>query len=101
LPLPAGWAALTVEKQNDDPTSVLAFYRRAIELRRNRGEFDGSTIEWLDSPVDTLAFRRNGGLVCVLNAGTRAIPLPDGDVLLASAELVDGELPPDAAAWLV
>jgi alpha-glucosidase len=101
LPLPADWAALTVEKQDDDPASALAFYRRAIELRCRRGEFEGSTIEWLDSPADTLAFRRDGGLVCVLNAGTRAIALPDGDVLLASAELIDGELPPDAAAWLV
>jgi len=101
LPLPADWTALTVEKQNDDPASTLAFYRRAIELRRGRREFDGSTIDWLDSPTGTLAFRGSAGLVCVLNAGTRAIPLPDGDVLLASAELVDGELPPDAAVWLV
>jgi alpha-glucosidase len=101
LPLPADWAGLTVEKQSDDSASTLAFYRRAIELRRDRSEFDGATIEWLDSPTDTLAFRRGGGLVCVLNAGTRPMPLPDGEVLLASAVLVDGELPPDAAAWLV
>jgi alpha-glucosidase len=101
LPLPPDWAALTVEKQFDDPTSTLSFYRRAIELRRDRSEFDGTTIEWLDSPAGSLAFRRRGGLVCVLNAGARAISLPDGEILLASAELVDGKLPPDAAAWLV
>lgn len=101
LPLPADWAALTVEKQLGDPASTLEFYRLAIELRRDRSEFDGATIEWLDSPAHTLAFRRSGGLVCVLNAGADAIALPDGEVLLSSAELVDGELPPDAAAWLV
>ncbi|MGV0800585.1 DUF3459 domain-containing protein, partial [Mycolicibacterium elephantis] len=101
LPIPSEWAALTVEKQADDPDSTLSFYRRAIDLRRNRPEFDGRSVEWLDSPGDCLAFRRDGGLVCVLNAGHAAISLPDGEVLLASAPLVDGNLPPDAAAWLV
>lgn len=50
LPLPADWAALTVEKQINDPASMLSFYRTAIELRRDRSEFDGKSIEWLDSP---------------------------------------------------
>ena len=77
------------------------FYRQAIELRRARSEFDGAAIEWLDSPADTLAVPRSGGLVCVLNAGDDAMALPDGEVLLASAEMVEGKLPPDAAAWLV
>jgi alpha-glucosidase len=101
LPLPADWAMLTVEKQIDDQASTLAFYRQAIELRRDREEFDGTAIEWLDSPTGSLAFRRSGGLVCVLNASARPIPLPDGEMLLASAGLIDGKLAPDAAAWLV
>ena len=42
------------------------------------------------------------GLRCVLNTGKRPLPLPDGEVLiLASAPMVDGKLPPNAAAWLV
>jgi alpha-glucosidase len=48
-----------------------------------------------------LAFARHGGgLRCVLNIGKRPLPLPDGEVLLASAPTVDGKLPPNAAAWL-
>jgi alpha-glucosidase len=101
LPLPREWATLTVEKQLDDPASTLAFFRHAIELRRSRAEFGGTTLDWVDSPADSLAFRRSGGLVCVLNAGRRAIPLPSGELLLASAPLVDGKLPPNAAAWLL
>jgi alpha-glucosidase len=101
LPLPEEWAALTVERQLGDPASTLEFYRQAIELRHSRSEFDGATIEWLDSPADTLAFRRRGGLVYVLNAGADAMELPDGNVLLATGELVEGKLPADAAAWLV
>lgn len=101
LPIPREWAALTVEKQLDDPDSTLAFYRQAFELRSRREEFDGPTVEWLDSPADSLVFHRSGGLVCVLNAGSRPIPLPEGQVLLASATVSDGVLPPDVAAWLV
>ena len=36
LPMPADWAALTVEKQQADPDSTLSFFRRALELRRER-----------------------------------------------------------------
>jgi alpha-glucosidase len=101
LPLPREWAELTVEKQLDDPDSTLAFYRRAIELRHSRPEFSGAVIEWLESPADGLTFRVSGGAVCALNAGARSMVLPEGEVLLASGELVDGKLPPNTAAWLV
>jgi alpha-glucosidase len=36
-----------------------------------------------------------------LNAGKRPIPLPSGELILASAPFVAGQLAPDAAAWLV
>lgn len=101
LPVPSDWAALTVQKQLDDPSSTLAFFRRAIELRATRTEFEGTTLEWLDSPVGSLMLRRDGGLVCVLNAGSGPIPLPVGEILFASGELDDGMLPPDTAVWLV
>ena len=92
---------LTAEKQLDAADSTLTFFRRAIELRRSRSEFGGAAVEWLDSPADGLAFRLAGGLVCALNAGRRPMALPDGELLLASAALADGKLPPNTAAWLV
>jgi alpha-glucosidase len=101
LPLPPEWAALTVEKQLGDPDSTLSFFRRAIELRHSREEFGGTTLEWLDSPADGVVFRVDSGLVCALNAGRRAMPLPEGELLFASGALVDGKLPPNTAAWLV
>ncbi|HUO37236.1 MAG TPA: DUF3459 domain-containing protein, partial [Mycobacterium sp.] len=101
LPMPAEWAALTVEKQRADTASTLAFFRTVIGLRRERSEFDGDGIEWLSAPREALVFRRRGGsLVCALNAGGEPIALPPGEVILASAALVDGKLPPDVAAWL-
>jgi alpha-glucosidase len=100
LPMPAQWAALTVEKQSGDPDSTLSFFQRALELRRRRGEFDGEGVEWLDSSADVVIFRRPGGLICALNSGESPVPLPAGELMLASAPLSEGKLPPDSAAWL-
>jgi alpha-glucosidase len=100
--MPDDWAALTVEKQQADPDSTLSFFQRVIEMRSMRSELAGTEIDWLSSPPGTLTFRRRGGgLVCALNAGRQPIELPQGQPILASAPLVDGMLPPDAAAWLV
>jgi alpha-glucosidase len=101
LPMPEEWAALTVEKQDADSDSTLSFFRRALELRKKRAEFDDADLGWLTAPRYALIFRRGGGLVCALNTGKRPMALPPGDVILASAPLVDGLLPPDGAAWLV
>lgn len=101
LPMPRQWATLTAEKQLGDAESTLSLYRRALELRRRRSEFDGDRIDWLDSPPGTLAFRRSGGaLVCMLNAGAVPIALPDGELIAASGPIADRQLPPDTAAWL-
>ncbi|KZS82651.1 glycoside hydrolase family 13 protein [Mycobacterium persicum] len=102
LPIPREWAALTVEMQRADPDSTLSFFRRALELRRARTEFEGSQLDWLDAPDGALIFRRRGGgLMCALNAGRHPTTLPPGELLMASGPLVDGQLPPDTAAWLI
>ena len=101
LPMPAEWASLTVEEQLEDVDSMLSLYRSAFELRALRPEFAGPGLDWYGSPPGCLAFRRRGGLICALNATDVPIPLPPGELLMASAPVVDGQLPPDAAAWLV
>ncbi|WP_040794980.1 glycoside hydrolase family 13 protein [Nocardia higoensis] len=101
LPIPPEWAELTVRSQLGRAESTLSLYRSAIELRRTRPEFVGDGLEWLPDSPGVLAFRRPGGLVCVLNTGTEPIVLPEGDPLLASAPVVGDLLPPDAAVWLV
>uniref|UniRef100_UPI001178542B alpha-amylase family glycosyl hydrolase n=1 Tax=Allokutzneria sp. NRRL B-24872 TaxID=1137961 RepID=UPI001178542B len=102
LPMPQDWAPLTVEAQLEDPASMLSLYRQAIELRRTHPGFAGQDIEWYGAPEGCFAFRRkSGGLICALNTSPVAVPLPPGEVVLASADLTsDGELPPNTAAWL-
>ncbi|MBF6133124.1 glycoside hydrolase family 13 protein [Nocardia otitidiscaviarum] len=101
LPMPASWAGLTVENQLERLDSMLSLYRMAIELRAGRPEFAGAGIEWYGAPPGCLAFRRHGGLVCVLNGTDAPITLPAGEVLLASAPISARKLPANSAAWLV
>ena len=110
LPQPAAWAALSVERQEQDPTSMLSFYRRALRLRRDvpgLGAGDGSSVRWLDLGPDVVAFRREPGFACIVNTGASPVALPAGHVLVASDPALDhgasteGEaLAPDAAVWL-
>jgi alpha-glucosidase len=100
LPMPPDWSTLTVAHQLDDPDSTLHFFRRAVRLRHERAEIADATIDGLTAEGDVLTFRTAAGLTCVLNAGTQPVALPPGEVLLASAALVEGRLPADAAAWI-
>ncbi|EFV12537.1 glycoside hydrolase family 13 protein [Segniliparus rugosus] len=99
LPMPEGWGNVTVAREGAEDGSTLALYRRAIELRRARPEFAEAEFEWLDVPEGQLAFRR-GGLLCALNATEAPVPLPEGEVLLASAPIDGGTLAPNTAVWV-
>jgi alpha-glucosidase len=99
LPMPPSWAELTVEAQETDPASTLAFYRAALRLRR---KYAGGTLSWHDAPPHVLHFTGRGGLRCVVNLGATPAALPRGyhDPLLCSGvPLTGGTLPPDTAAW--
>jgi alpha-glucosidase len=101
LPMPQEWAKLTVERQLEDADSTLSLYRQAIELRKTHRAFAGAELEWYGAPAGCFAYRRRGGgLVCVLNASETPVPLPAGEILLASGPLNDRHLPPNTTAWL-
>jgi alpha-glucosidase len=99
LPMPEGWAGLTAEAQAADPSSMQSLYRSALALRRSSSAFSGD-LEWLPAAEGCLAFRRAGGLACLVNLSGAPVPLPEGRVLLASADVAGGMLPDDAAVWL-
>jgi alpha-glucosidase len=99
LPMPPDWDTLTVERQLAEPDSTLAFFRTILQLRHTRFHYTDYDVEWLQLRDDALAFL-SGGVLCVLNTGTAALPLPAGELLTASAPLVGGELAPDSAAWI-
>lgn len=85
LPQPAGWGPLSAAAQQADPESMLAFYRRALAQRRARLAGLPPSIEWLETGrAEVLALRR-GDLVCAVNFGAAAAPLPvTGEPLICS-----------------
>ena len=102
LPQPNEWAGLTAESQLEDPESMLSFYRQALELRKSQQAFNGDELEWYGAPPGCFAFRRKGGgLICALNTSGGPVPLPPGEILLASGPMDGNQLPPDTAVWLV
>ncbi|GAA3052484.1 glycoside hydrolase family 13 protein [Actinokineospora globicatena] len=102
LPIPPEWAGLTVERQLEDPDSMLSLYRQALELRKTHAGFSGTDIEWYGAPPGCFAYRRKGGgLICALNTSGAPVPLPPGEILLSSGPIPTTDLPPETAVWLI
>ncbi|HEX2419735.1 MAG TPA: glycoside hydrolase family 13 protein [Micromonosporaceae bacterium] len=102
LPQPSRWRTLTAEAQQADPDSMLSLYRDALRARREHPALGDGTMSWVDGvPPDVLVFRRDPGLLCVVNLSESPYPLPEHRrVLLASEPVQNGKLPQDTAAWL-
>ncbi|MFB7502805.1 glycoside hydrolase family 13 protein [Streptomyces broussonetiae] len=100
LPQPPSFAAYAVEAQTGTQGSTLELYRSALRLRRKL--LEGETLTWTaDHPADVLDFSRSGAWRCVTNLGTVPVPLPAGEVLLASVPLGGSALLlPDTTVWL-
>ncbi len=100
LPQPEWFAKYAVAGQEADPDSTLAFYRRALELRRTLRP-GNEELEWIDLGDEVLAFRRAGDWSALTNFGTTPVPLPAGAVLIASRELDQPTLlPADTTVWM-
>jgi alpha-glucosidase len=97
LPQPSSWARLSVEAQDADPGSTLAYYRQALRVRRALAPAEA--IRWDSAPDDDVLVLQRSGLRCMVNMGTTSVPLPPGSVLIASGPLPAAELPPNCAVW--
>jgi alpha-glucosidase len=94
LPMPQDWGAVSVEAQEDDPSSMLALFRAAIRLRPRDEAFS-----WRESPQGTKIFER-GELTCLVNFAAPELELPPGELVLASDPGITTTLPPNTAAWV-
>ena len=103
LPVPDGWGALSVEAAEADPASTLHLCRAALALRRRLHEAGvlaaDDDVAWSVDGGGLVA--RRGRFALVVAMGDEPVPLPAGEVLLASATPVASTLPPDAAAWVL
>jgi alpha-glucosidase len=96
IPQPDDWGALSVAAQLADPDSTLAFYRRALAARRKHAADAGEVV--VEADADALTLRR-GELTVLLNCGATPVPIPAGELLIASAP-VDDTVPPNTAVWV-
>jgi alpha-glucosidase len=100
LPQPESWRDLTVEAQDGDPASMLTLYRDVLRLRREIPGLYAEGLAWRESPPDVLDFDRGDALRCVVNLSPEPVAVPADRLLLSSSPLEDGQLAPDATAWL-
>ena len=96
IPQPDDWASLTVAAQEGDPDSTLEFYRTALAARREWARDEVAEVH-VEVDGDLLTLRR-GALVVTMNCGDQPVPLPEGELVVASGP-VGSTLPPDTAAW--
>jgi alpha-glucosidase len=103
LPQPPSFAWYAADRQRGVPGSTLELYRTMLRLRRELG-LGGGELTWDEGfGADAVAFRRGarGATVLVVaNLGQRPLPLPAGSVVMSTAELDEGRVPPDATVWL-
>ena len=103
LPMPPNWGRYAVSAQEADSASMLAMYRQALALRKEHAPLGRGDLTWVDAPADVVHFRlEHAGqqVDVVLNAGEAPVVLPEGEVLLASADVSSGQLPAATAAWV-
>lgn len=105
LPIPERWQQLSVERQEQDPNSVLGHHQQTLRLRRELGLGTGSAVVRSDVCGDgVLAVERvtdkGKFLVCTnFTDETRAVPV--AEVIFTSAALPEvGSIPANTCVWL-
>ena len=97
LPQPEWWGDYAVDIESQDPDSMLNFYRKVLTIRRTHLVDD--SFAWIDDlPELCLGFTR-GQVLCMVNLDQNNVPLPRGEVLMASGPVNDG-IGPDIAVWI-
>jgi len=100
LPQSHNWGDFAVEAQEDDPSSTLTMYRRALAIRHEESGLGDGPMSWINAGDHVLAFSRPGDFACYVNFGD-PIELPaHSKILLSSAPIHGSKLPTDTAVWL-
>jgi alpha-glucosidase len=100
LPQSPWWGSYSVQSQVGVAGSTHSLYSQALAIRKNESGLGDGPMQWIDAGPNVIAFTRPGNFACYVNFSA-PIDLPEGaDVLLASAELIDGKIPTDTAIWL-
>lgn len=97
LPQPEWFGQFSVAAEDGVAGSTLELYRAALKLRRELQAEEQLT--WHESPRKTVHFSRPGGWHSFTNFGKKSVDAPAGEVLLASAPIVDGKVAGNSTVW--
>ncbi|HEY6049270.1 MAG TPA: alpha-glucosidase [Sphingomicrobium sp.] len=101
LPLGAGHAALAVDRQQDDPSSLLHFTRECLKLRRAHAVLRDGSMRIIEAGEQKLVFERRderSRLLCTFNLSSRPVPFrQSGRALITTDAVKQDELGPRAA----
>ncbi|HEV2596365.1 MAG TPA: alpha-glucosidase family protein [Sphingomicrobium sp.] len=111
LPVDPRHAALAVDAQIDDPSSILAFARRMVALRKRHPALRTGTMKFIHTPRLVLAFEREQDgerLLCVFNLSDEACewapPLDGAEwTIIEATEVASTEIPvflPPTASYI-
>jgi alpha-glucosidase len=107
LPQPQYWGRWSVEAQETDTSSMLSFYKRAGQLRRDLTGLQSDDWAWIDDVPAELLVMRRGDVIVTCNPTMHTFTLPEA---VAGARLVllssvpghtdPTTVPPNCALWL-
>ena len=106
LPQPASWGERSVEKHDQDPSSITNMYRELLRTRREistlMSTLDSQDFSWLDTGHDDVVGYRHGDVNVVMNMSDRPREMSAlGEILVTSIPdaFVDGSLAPNSTVW--
>ena len=100
LPQPESYRELARSLQEQDASSTLVFYRKALSLRKELALGEGS-FDWIPGHLgpDSLGYR-NSGVQVIYNFSQDAIDLGSAEVLMSSEPIVGGVLESNQCVWV-
>lgn len=96
LPMPSWFAEHAADKGGKG--GILALYKKALSIRKEM--VNEEEIEFLDSPTGTVRYRRGAYEVLINVDAQVGVDVPEGQVLVSSAEIEEDRVPVNTTVWL-
>ena len=106
LPMPRDWHQYSVDSQDEDPGSMLNYYREQIRMRKSNEWMGLGEVSQLRSNDGLLSFVKSRGqdrVMVALNFNSKPMRMPEGKILFRSGSCFneDRELQPGELVFLI
>ena len=106
LPQPLWYGDFTADSEAQDPDSMLSLYRAALAARQDILTATADTsCTLIDVGDEIIAYTRPAAdgrtFASYTNFGKTPASLPNGEIILASGDVSNGQLPQDTTIWML